>query len=267
VSENSASPSEAPGAQFTVRDLSVVYDGTVRALDRVSVAVPPASIAVVIGSNGAGKTALVRAVAGLLGFHRGRITKGQITLNGRSLHGLEPAAIVGAGVASVLQGKRVFTRLTVEDHLRLGSFTRRGGAAETVRDRTLELFPALRKRLHSRSGELSGGEQQMLAFASALMTEPKLLLLDEPSLGLAPTIVAEVKSLIGEIARCGVTVLLIEQNARMALSVADYGYVLQTGRIVLEGTPELLLAGREIQDLYLGGPAQGGRAGDRELPT
>ena len=262
-----SAPETLPGAQLSVVDLSVSYDRAIRALHDVSLAVPPASIVAMIGGNGAGKTALVRAVAGLLAFHRGRIIKGQVTLDGRSLRGLEPAAIVRAGVASVLQGKRVLTRLTVEENLRVGAFARRRGGVQEVRERTLELFPLLRERLQSPAGELSGGEQQMLALASALMSEPKLLLLDEPSLGLAPVIVAEVKGLIGEIARGGVGVLLIEQNARMALSVADYGYVMQNGRVVLEGRPELLLAGREIQDLYLGRLPRAGGAGDRGLPT
>ncbi len=245
---------EVAGAHLVVRDLSIVYGGAVRALCGVSVEVRPGAIAAVLGGNGAGKTALARAVAGLLNFHRGRITKGEIALNGRSLRGLEPAAIVRAGVGQVMQGKRVFAQLTVEENLRVGAFTSGRGAAQPARERMLELFPDLGKRLRSRAGELSGGEQQMLAFTCALMAQPKLLLLDEPSLGLAPRIVEGVKSLIAEISRNGISVVLIEQNARMALSVAHYGYVMQAGRVVLEGTPEALLTGRDLQDLYLGGP-------------
>jgi branched-chain amino acid transport system ATP-binding protein len=233
----------------------MVYDGTVHALCDVSVQVPPGAVVAVLGGNGAGKTALVRAVAGLAGFHRGRITKGEIVLDGRSLRGLDPAAIVRAGIGQVMQGKRVLARLTVEENLRVGAFTGGRGAAQTARERTMELFPELGKHLHRRAGALSGGEQQMLAFACALMVRPKLWLLDEPSLGLAPRIVGRIKSLIGAMRRYGASVLLIEQNARMALSLADYGYVMQTGQVVLEGAPDRLLAGRDLQDLYLGGLA------------
>ncbi len=243
---------EVAGGHLVVRDLSIVYDGAVRALMDVSVEVRPGAIATVLGGNGAGKTALVRAVGGLLDFHRGRITKGQIKFNGRSLCGLEPAAIVRAGVGQVMQGKSVLSRLTVEENLRVGAFTAGRRAALAARDRTLELFPELGKRLRLRAGQLSGGEQQMLAFAGALMAEPKMLLLDEPSLGLAPQIVDRFKSVIGEISQSGTSVLLIEQNARMALSVADHVYVMQSGRVVLEGAPEVLLKGQDLQDLYFG---------------
>ncbi|MFN2557437.1 MAG: ABC transporter ATP-binding protein [Nitriliruptorales bacterium] len=267
MTDTSSSLPDVLGAQLTVRDLSVVYDGAVRALADVSLEVPSGAVVAMLGGNGAGKTSLVLAVAGLLGFHRGRITQGEIALDGRSLRGLEPAAIVRAGVAQVLQGKRVLTKLTVEENLQVAGFTSKRGTVQANRARVLELFPALGKRLRSRAGGLSGGEQQMLAFACALMPEPKLLLVDEPSLGLAPPIVDRVRHLIGEIGRSGTSVLLIEQNARMALSVADYGYVMQNGRVVLEGTPELLLSGRDIQDLYLGGLARSGHAGHRTSGT
>jgi branched-chain amino acid transport system ATP-binding protein len=195
---------------------------------------------------------LLRAVTGLLHVHDGEVTKGQVALDGRPLAKHDAAAIVRAGVAQVMEGRRVFAELTVEENLRAGGFTRERAAADAARARALELFPILQERLRSTAGYLSGGEQQMLAIARALMAGPRLLLLDEPSLGLAPRIVEQIRDIVVEINRGGTSVLLIEQNARMALSIASYGYVMETGRIVLDGPADRLLADRDVQEFYLG---------------
>jgi branched-chain amino acid transport system ATP-binding protein len=243
---------DSAGAALAVHNLEVVYNDVVLALRGVSLEVPAGAIVTLLGANGAGKTTLLRAVTGLLRVHDGEATKGQVALDGRPLAKLGAAQIVRAGVAQVMEGRRVFAELTVEENLRTGAFTRDRAAADAARAHALELFPILKERLRSTAGYLSGGEQQMLAIARALMAGPRLLLLDEPSLGLAPRIVAQIRDIIVAINRGGTSVLLIEQNARMALSIASHGYVMETGRIVLEGSADALLADRDVQEFYLG---------------
>ncbi|WP_238016049.1 ABC transporter ATP-binding protein [Dactylosporangium sp. AC04546] len=217
----------------------------------VSLAVPPGRIVALLGANGAGKTTLLRALSGLLDVHDGTVTKGAVTLDDRPIHRLRPSAIVRRGVTQVMEGRRTFAELTVEENLRLGAHTRRRGRAEAL-ERMYALFPVLKERRGSIAGYLSGGEQQMLAMGRALMSEPKYLLLDEPSLGLAPRMVEQVRDLIVEINRGGTSVLLVEQNATMALSIAEHGYVLENGKVVLDKPAAELLADEDIREFYLG---------------
>jgi branched-chain amino acid transport system ATP-binding protein len=236
-----------------VRNLEVVYQDVVLVLRGVSLAVPRGEIVALLGANGAGKTTLLRAITGLLSVHRGRITKGSIELDGERIDGRDAAAIVRRGVAQVMEGRRVFAELTVDENLRAGAFTRRSRSeVRGARDRVLDLFPRLHERLGSTAGYLSGGEQQMLAIGRALMANPRLLLLDEPSLGLAPRLVEAIRDTIVELNRQGTSVLLVEQNAAMALAIASHGYVMETGRVVKDGPASELLADQDIQEFYLG---------------
>jgi branched-chain amino acid transport system ATP-binding protein len=231
-----------------VRNLEVVYDDVMLVLRGVSLRVPPGSIVALLGANGAGKTTLLRAVSGLLGVHDGEITKGTVTLGGEPIHHLKPAQIVRRGVSQVMEGRRILAELTVEENLKVGGHT----AGESHLDRVYGLFPLLRERRKNVSGYLSGGEQQLLAVGRALMAGPAYLLLDEPSLGLAPSLVGQVRDLIVEINRQGTTVLLVEQNATMALSIASHGYVMETGKIVMDKPAGELLADEDIKEFYLG---------------
>jgi branched-chain amino acid transport system ATP-binding protein len=249
-----------------VRNLEVVYDDAMLVLRGVSLAVPPGEIVALLGANGAGKTTLLRAITGLLDVHDGAVTQGAVTLDGTAIHQLPPAAIVRRGLGQVLEGRRIFAELTVEENLRLGGHTRHrrlGSRLEYV----FGLFPMLAQRRGHTAGYLSGGEQQMLAMGRALMAEPRYLLLDEPSLGLAPRLVEQVRDLIVEINKGGAGVLLVEQNAAMALSIAGHGYVLETGKIVLDKPAAQLLADDDIREFYLGlgATAELGRRSFREI--
>ena len=236
---------------LSVRNLEVVYDDVILVLRGVSLDVPDGQIVALLGANGAGKTTLLRAISGLLDIHEGKVTKGSITLADAPITGMKAPAIVGLGVKQVLEGRRIFSEFTVEENLRVGGHTAsRAWKANT--ERVYELFPVLADRRRSVAGYLSGGEQQMLAMGRALMSDPKVLLLDEPSLGLAPRLVAQVRDLVQAINEQGTTVLLVEQNARMALSVAHHGYVMETGRIVMDAPAQKLLADDDVKEFYLG---------------
>jgi branched-chain amino acid transport system ATP-binding protein len=233
--------------------VEVVYSDVVLVLRGVSLEVPEGSVVALLGANGAGKTTTLRAISGLLSIHRGKITKGAIDAMGRPTAGLDPAAIVRLGVSQVMEGRRIFAELTVDENLRAGGFTRRDKAElKASYERVMTLFPQLSARRKQVAGYLSGGEQQMLAIGRALMQSPRLLLLDEPSLGLAPLIVEQIRNIIADINAAGTSVLLVEQNATMALSLADHGYVLENGRVVKDGPGPDLLADPEIQEFYLG---------------
>ncbi|MEU6998633.1 ABC transporter ATP-binding protein [Nonomuraea sp. NPDC046570] len=247
-----------------VRNLEVVYDDVMLVLRGVSLTVPPGAIVALLGANGAGKTTLLRALSGLLGVHDGEITKGSVTLAGRPIHHLRPAQIVRGGVSQVMEGRRILAELTVEENLRVGAHTAPGEAAANL-DRVYGLFPLLKERRRAVSGYLSGGEQQMLAVGRALMAGPSYLLLDEPSLGLAPALVAQIRDLIVEINRQGTTVLLVEQNATMALSIAGHGYVMETGKIVMDKPAAEFLADEDIREFYLGLGAEGAAKSFREV--
>jgi branched-chain amino acid transport system ATP-binding protein len=250
-----------------VRNVEVVYSDVILVLRGVSLCVPPGAIVALLGANGAGKTTLKRALTGLLPIHRGELTKGSIRLDGEPIHHLGAPAIVRRGVAQVMEGRRVFDELTVEDNLVAGAFTvRERVRRREVRDELLARFPVLGERRRSLAGFLSGGEQQMLALARALMSAPTLLLLDEPSLGLAPLLVRQISAMVAEINRRGTAVLIVEQNAEMALSLASYGYVLENGKVVKEGTSAALRGDRDIQEFYLGA-GDAGRASFRDVKT
>jgi len=230
-------------------DLHVHY-GAIHALKGVSIAVEEGGIATLVGANGAGKSTTLRAISGLI-----QASKGEIRLRGKSLRGMEAHKIVRAGVSHVPEGRIVFANLTVLDNLELGAYLRRdrAGIAADLK-KIFKLFPRLDERRRQSAGTLSGGEQQMLAIGRALMARPKLLLMDEPSLGLAPILVREIFSVIREIRSQGMTIVLVEQNARMALATADFGYVLETGSVRMADRARVLLDSPFVQAAYLGGP-------------
>jgi branched-chain amino acid transport system ATP-binding protein len=237
---------EATGSTLLeVNDLHVSY-ARIRAVQGVSLSVPDASIVALIGANGAGKSTLLRAISGII-----RARQGTVRFLGENLVGLPVHQIVRRGVIHVPEGRGMLTRMTVLENLRLGDFARRGEAGSGL-DRVFAVFPVLAERRGQLAGSLSGGEQQMLAIGRAMMAHPRLLMLDEPSLGLAPLLVREIFRIIPRLTAEGTAVLLVEQNARMALQCAAHAYVLQTGRVVLSGPAADLLAAPEVQRAYLG---------------
>ena len=250
---------------LSARNLEVVYDDVVLALRGVSLAVPDGQIVALLGSNGAGKTTLLRALTGLLKIHDGEVTKGSVTLDDTSLTRSRPEQVVSRGVRQVLEGRRVFVELSVEDNLKVGAHTARANLKQNL-ERVFTLFPILADRRGMTAGFLSGGEQQMLAMGRAMMSDPRYLLLDEPSLGLAPLLVEQVREVIVEINRTGTGVLLVEQNATMALSIATHGYVMETGRIVMDKPAAALLEDDDVREFYLGlHPGEDGRKSFREI--
>jgi ABC-type branched-subunit amino acid transport system ATPase component len=251
LDHGSASADGSAPALLDVADLHVGYAG-VRALHGVTLAVPEGRIVAVLGNNGAGKTTLLRAISGTLQMHRGAVERGSIAFAGTALP-TGPADIVRAGVVQVPEGRRVLADLTVEENLRAGGLSSRGRRRRTdARTRVYDLFPRLAERRTQRAGLLSGGEQQMLAIGRALMSEPRLLLLDEPSLGLAPQVVERIAEIVTTINEQGTSVVLVEQNAAMALEIAHRAYVLEVGRVALEGTASELAASDEVRAKYLG---------------
>jgi len=236
-----------------VSNLEVVYNDVILVLRGLSLEVPDGKIVALLGANGAGKTTTLRAVSGLLDIHDGEITKGSISFDGKRISGIGAAEIVRAGIKQVMEGRRIFADLTVDENLVAGGYVSRDRAAlRKAHGHVLEIFPRLADRRTQRAGYLSGGEQQMLAIGRAMMTDPKLLILDEPSLGLAPLLVQQIRDIIVDINKAGTSVLLIEQNASMALSIADYGYVMETGKIVMDGPAEKLLKDDDVKEFYLG---------------
>ena len=236
-----------------VANLEVVYNEVILVLRGLSIEVPDGQIVALLGANGAGKTTTTRAITGLLDVHEGKITKGTVTLAGERIENLEPSQIVRSGITQVMEGRRVFAELTVDENLVTGGITNTDRVSiSEAHDRVMTMFPVLADRRTATAGYLSGGEQQMLAIGRALMSNPKLLILDEPSLGLAPKLVAQIRDTIVEINQSGTSVLLIEQNANMALSIADYGYIMETGKIVMDGEAAKLLKDEDVQEFYLG---------------
>jgi branched-chain amino acid transport system ATP-binding protein len=237
---------------LNIDSLHVSYGG-VQAVRGVSMEIPDGKVVAVLGSNGAGKTTLLRTISGTLKLHRGRVESGSVLFDGTDLRGRDPAQTVRMGLVQVPEGRRIFGRLTVEENLRAGGMGSKDRAAKAkAQERVYELFPVLKERSAQRGVLLSGGEQQMLAIGRALMASPKLLLLDEPSLGLAPRIIGQIGEVIAEINRQGTSVLLVEQNATMALDVADLAYVLDVGEVSLSGDAGELARTDEVQRLYLG---------------
>ena len=226
---------------LSVQNLEVVYQDVILVLRGVSFEIPKGEIVSLLGSNGSGKTTALRAITGLLDTQNGDITKGKITIDDIDITDAQPSKIVETGIAQVLEGRRIFSELNVLENLRLGGFTADNTVQENT-DRVFELFPILKDRSKNIAGYLSGGEQQMLAIGRALMSNPRYLLLDEPSLGLAPKLVEQIAELIQEINNQGVTVLLVEQNANMALKISSHGYIMETGNIVMDNPSEKLLS-------------------------
>ncbi|MBI2988800.1 MAG: ABC transporter ATP-binding protein [Deltaproteobacteria bacterium] len=230
-----------------VQDLHVYYDA-IHALKGISFSVARGEIVTLLGANGAGKTTTLKTVSGLL-----RPRRGSVGLAGQALEGLEPHEIVRLGVAHVPEGRKIFPRLTVLENLKTGAYSRRSGSIGEDMDHVFVLFPRLKERSRQMAGTLSGGEQQMLAIGRGLMARPKLLLLDEPSMGLAPIVVEQIFETIQSINREGVTILLVEQNAAIALAVSHRGYVLETGCTILEGRSADLIHNDLVRQAYLGG--------------
>ena len=228
-----------------IEDLKVKYGG-INAVKEVSFEVPEGSVVSLIGANGAGKSTILRTIAGLV-----KPVSGKVSFNDEVITGIDTSDIIAKGITLVPEGRRVFPDMTVLDNIKIGAYLRHDGLEEDI-EHMYSLFPRLKERKWQLAGTLSGGEQQMLALARALMSKPKLLMMDEPSLGLAPLIVKGIFEIIKEINKSGVTVLLIEQNANMALKASDYAYVLETGKLSMEGSGEELLSNEAIREAYLG---------------
>ena len=241
------SPS-VPGAPLlAVENLTIRY-GRVQALEQVSLEVHPGEVVTLIGANGAGKSTTLRSISRIIPIHRGRIA-----FDARDISGARPSDVVRMGIAQVPEGRRMLARQSVVDNLLLGAYTRADGAEiQADLERQFARFPRLAERRHQMAGTLSGGEQQMLAIARALMSRPRLLLLDEPSLGLAPLIVRAIFQIIRDLHAAGVTILLVEQNASLALQIADRAYVLEAGRLTISGPAAELLRDERVQRAYLG---------------
>ena len=258
-------PAAAPEALLRLDEVEVVYDHVISVLRGVSIAVPEGAIVALLGANGAGKTTTLKAISNLLRVERGDVTGGRIHFRGERIDRLAPADVVRRGIIQVMEGRRCFPHLTVHENLLTGSYTRKDGKA-AVRadlDRVYEHFPTLAERRRILAGFISGGEQQMLAMGRALMSRPSLILLDEPSMGLAPQVVARIFAEVRQLNKDeGLTVLLAEQNANLALGMADYGYILETGLIGLEGTGAELRGNPAVREHYLGLSRATGDAAD-----
>lgn len=248
-----------------IRDLSVRYGRSVKALHGVGLSVPDGKVVAVLGSNGAGKTTLLRAISGTLGIHGGTIAGGTVEHDGTRLDKLDPAGVVRRKVLQVPEGRQIFGQMSVEENLRAGGLATPASARVAARDRVYDQFPVLKQRAKQAGGLLSGGEQQMLAIGRAMMAEPEVLLLDEPSLGLAPQMVARIGRIIEDINSHGTAVVLVEQNATMALRVADLAVVLEVGELKLEGAAAELAASEDVQRLYLGGHAESNEDAEAEI--
>ncbi len=232
---------------LNIQDLHVYYDA-IHALKGISFSLEQGEMVTLLGANGAGKTTTLKTISGLL-----RPRSGTVELDGRLLQSLEPHDIVRLGVAHVPEGRKIFPRLTVLENLKVGAYTRSAGEMDHDIERVFKLFPRMEQRYRQVAGTLSGGEQQMLAIGRALMARPKVLLLDEPSMGLAPIIVEQIFETIRAINQSGVTILLVEQNAAMALAISERGYVLETGNIILQGRARDLANNDQVRQAYLGG--------------
>jgi len=237
---------------LVVNNIEVVFWGTILVLKGVSLRVEPGTITALIGANGAGKTTTLKAISGLIRLERGEVTRGSIEFEGRRIENRLPEEVARLGIVMVREGRRLFEELTAEENLLVGAALHPTGAREAL-ELVYTYFPRLRERRRVRAGYLSGGEQQMLAIECALMARPRLLLLDEPSLGLAPIVAHEIFHLIRRLnTEQGITILLVEQNARMALQLASYGYVMENGKIVLDGPAERLREDADVKEFYLG---------------
>ena len=252
---------------LSLNNVEVIYDNVILVLKGVSIACEDGRITTLLGANGAGKTTTLKAVSGVLRTERGEVTKGSVELNGQRIDRLAPYQVVQRGVTQVFEGRRVFEHLSTEENLVAGAHIQPDRAKVAVGiERVYQYFPRLKERRHVQSGYLSGGEQQRLVIGRALMSAPKVLLLDEPSLGLAPMLVEEIFSIVQRLNQQEkLTVLLVEQNATMALRIADHGYVMENGRIVLEGSGDSLRENADIKEFYLGLTEVGARKSYRDV--
>ena len=255
-----AEPTRQPGpaaarALLVVNNIEVVYNHVILVLKGVSLRVEQGGVVALLGANGAGKTTTLKAISNLLRAERGEVTKGTIELAGQDVAALSPTELVRRGVVQVMEGRHCFEHLTIEENLLTGAYTRSDGKAAVARDLDLVYgyFPRLRERRRAQAGYASGGEQQMTAIGRALMARPKLILLDEPSMGLAPQLVEEIFAIVARLnAEAGVTFLLAEQNTNVALRYASYGYILESGRVVLDGDAAALRNNEDVKEFYLG---------------
>ena len=259
---------ERPGSEpaqglLMVNNIEVVYDHVILVLKGVSLSVPQGGVVALLGANGAGKTTTLKAISNLLRAERGEVTKGMITLAGQDVSALGTDELVRRGVVQVMEGRHCFEHLTIEENLLTGAFTRSDGRAAIAQDLAMVYgyFPRLAERRRARAGYSSGGEQQMTAIGRALMARPKVILLDEPSMGLAPQLVEEIFTIVARLNReAGVTFLLAEQNTNVALRYARYGYILESGRVVLDGEASALRDNEDVKEFYLGLSTSGRRS-------
>ncbi len=262
----SQQPSTAPIVE--VNNIEVIYDHVILVLKGVSLSVPKGGIVAILGANGAGKTTTLRSISNLLKAERGEVTKGSITFKGERIDGLTPSELVKRGCIQVMEGRHCFGHLTIEENLLTGAFTRRDGRAAISQslERVYTYFPRLKERRGSQAGYTSGGEQQMCAIGRALMANPTMVLLDEPSMGLAPQIVEQIFEIVKDInTKDGVSFLLAEQNTNMALKYATYGYILENGRVVLDGDAAALRENADVKEFYLGTGGGGERRSFRDV--
>jgi branched-chain amino acid transport system ATP-binding protein len=250
-----------------LNNVQVVYSDVILVLKGLSLDVPDGQIVALLGANGAGKTTTLRAISGLLKTEDGKVTDGAIEFLGRRIDGRDPEEICRLGIVQVMEGRKVLESLTVEENLRIGAYTRRDAdGVKSDMQMIYDYFPRLVERRQQLAGYLSGGEQQMLVIGRALMAKPRLLLLDEPSLGLAPLLVREIFEIVQKInAERGTTILLVEQNARIALGIAHYGYIMENGRIVFDGPATKLRGNDDVREFYLGLGEAGRRKSFKEL--
>jgi branched-chain amino acid transport system ATP-binding protein len=269
IATTDTSATAAPaGAMLAVNNIEVVYSDVILVLRGLSLEVRKGSIVALLGPNGAGKSTTLKAISGLLKSEDGEITRGDIQFEGQRINGLEPDRIVRRGIFQVMEGRRIIADMTPNENLKLGAYTRpdRKNIDADIQ-MVYSYFPRLKERT-GLAGYLSGGEQQMLAIGRALMARPQLILMDEPSMGLSPMLVDEVFSIIGRLNKeLGVTILLVEQNAKVALKVAQYGYIIEQGKIVLDGTSEALATNEDVKEFYLGQGKNDARRSFRNLKS
>ena len=261
-----AAPDDAPQPLLSANNIEVVYNRVILVLKGVSLSVPQGGITALLGANGAGKTTTLKAISHILKGERGEITRGSIVYDGSETASLTPSDLVRKGLVQVMEGRHCFEHLTVEENLLLGAYTRRESRAERREqlEKTYTYFPRLRDRRRTQAGYISGGEQQMTAIGRALMARPRMILLDEPSMGLAPQLLAEIFSIVDRLNREEqVSFLLAEQNTHTALKHADYGYILENGRVVMEGASEQLTENSDVKEFYLG-LGESGKRGFRD---
>ena len=261
--------SDTPRPLLAVSNIEVIYDHVILVLKGVSLTVAEGGIVALLGANGAGKSTTLKAISGLLRTERGDVTKGTIELQGKAIHRHDPSEVVKHGVVQVMEGRHVFEHLSVEENLLTGGYTRGGGRAmKQDLEKVYQYFPRLVERRGISAGYISGGEQQMLAIGRALMAHPRVMLLDEPSMGLAPMLVAEIYEIVARLNREEkVAVLLAEQNAAMALRVAEYAYVMENGRVVLDGDRRTISENEDIKEFYLGLSGVGQRRSYRDVKS